>query len=88
MTLKIVKNSRGRRTIIRLLGEIKSEQIDLIKSEIKDHRSQLVLDLSEVSLVDVNAVRFLGICQAEGVQLVHCSRYIREWITREQGMKK
>ncbi len=88
MTLKIVKSSRGRRTIVRLLGEIKSEQIDLIKSEIKDHRSQLVLDLSEVSLVDVNAVRFLGICQAEGVQLVHCSRYIREWITREQGMKK
>jgi hypothetical protein len=56
----------------------------LIKSEMRDHRSRLVLDLTEVSLVDVNTVRFLGICEAGGVELAHCSRYIREWITREQ----
>jgi hypothetical protein len=47
----------------------------------KDRLFHTVLDLSEVSLVDVHVVRFLGTCQAEGVQLLHCSRYIREWIT-------
>ena len=84
MTFKIEKSSGGRRTIVRLLGEIRSEHIDLIRSEMQGHRSRFVLDLSEVSLVDLYTVRFLSICEAEGVELVHCSRYIREWISREQ----
>jgi hypothetical protein len=84
MTLKIVKSSRGRRTTIRLSGEIQAEQIDLIKAEMKDHLVRTALDLSEVSMVDVNVVRFLGTCQAEGIELLHCARYIREWITQEQ----
>jgi hypothetical protein len=88
MTLKIVKNSRGRKTTIRLVGELKSEHIDLIKAEMKDHRSQMAFDLSEVSLVDVNIVRFLGSCQTQGIELLHCSRYVREWITRERQVQR
>jgi len=84
MTLKIVKSSRGNRTTIRLYGEIKSEHIDLLSAEMNDHRSRLVLDLGEVSLVDVNIIRFLGLCEAQGIELLHCSRYVREWIAREQ----
>ena len=42
----------------------------------------MVLDLDEVTLVDV--VRFLGACEAEGIALLHCSPNIREWIAREQ----
>jgi hypothetical protein len=41
-------------------------------------------DLQEVTLVDVEVVRFLGMCEAKGVELAHCSPYIREWIFREQ----
>jgi hypothetical protein len=33
----------------------------------------LVLELEEVTLVDVEAVRFLGMCESEGIQLRHCS---------------
>jgi len=88
MTFKIIKNSRGRSTTIRLVGELKSEHIELIKAEMKDHRSRIVFDLREVSLVDVNIVRFLGSCQAEGIELLHCSRYVREWITRERQVEK
>jgi hypothetical protein len=32
----------------------------------------------------VEVVRFLGVCEAEGIALLHCSPYIREWIAREQ----
>jgi len=41
------------------------------------------LDLDEVSLVDLNVVRFLGTCQTEGVVILHCSPYIRDWIAEE-----
>jgi hypothetical protein len=43
-----------------------------------------VLDLDEVTLVDVEVVRFLGTCEKEGTALLHCPPYIREWISREQ----
>jgi len=44
----------------------------------------VVLDLEEVTLVDVEVVRFLGVCEAEGGKILHCAPYIREWILREQ----
>ena len=47
-----------------------------------------VLDLDEVTLVDVEVVRFLGMCEAKGVELAHCSPYIREWVFREQAAEK
>jgi hypothetical protein len=43
----------------------------------------VLLDLEEVTLVDLDIVRFLATCEAEGIELVHCSPYIREWINRE-----
>ena len=45
----------------------------------------LSLDLEEVTLLDRDSVRFLIRCESEGVQLVNCSLYIREWIIRERG---
>jgi hypothetical protein len=49
------------------------------------HTEGIVLDLEEVTLVDAEVVRFLGICEAKGVELVHCSPYIREWVFRERA---
>ncbi len=43
----------------------------------------LVLDLSEVSLVDVDVVRFLLHCEMHGIRLAHCPAYVREWMVRE-----
>ena len=39
---------------------------------------KIVLDLEEVTLVDVEVVRFLGVCEAEGSNVLHCAPYIRE----------
>jgi hypothetical protein len=46
------------------------------------------MDLDEVTLVDVEVVRFLGACEAEGAEVLGCSPYIREWIRREKGSGK
>jgi hypothetical protein len=45
----------------------------------------VVLDLAEVTLVDVETVRFLCGSEAKGIELRHCPSYVREWIRREQG---
>jgi hypothetical protein len=46
------------------------------------------LDLEEVDLVDVEGVRFLNACEAEGISVLRCSPYIREWMLRERGSAK
>jgi hypothetical protein len=84
MTLRIERDSDGPRTTIRLIGRMQAEHLDELKAQMKDGGPRVTLDLSELSLVDVDVVRFLGICQREGVELLHCPPYIREWIARER----
>jgi anti-anti-sigma regulatory factor len=85
MTLKIVRKSDGKRTTLRLSGRIQSANVEEIREQMKGHEETIVLDLEEVTLVDVNVVRFLGMREAEGVELVNCSPYIRDWIFRERN---
>ena len=47
-----------------------------------------MLDLEEVNLVDVEAVRFLGSCEGEGVTLLNCSPYMGDWIGKERDYKE
>jgi hypothetical protein len=47
-----------------------------------------VLDLEELSLVDVEIVRFLGACQAAGIKIAHSSPYITDWIAKERTHDK
>jgi hypothetical protein len=83
-TLKIEKDSDRGKTTIRLIGHFRSEHIDELKNQIEKNGPSFVLDLKEVTLVDVDVVRFLGVCEADGMKIVHCSQYIREWMTRER----
>jgi hypothetical protein len=48
----------------------------------------VALDLEEVDLVDVEVVRFLNACKEEGISVLQCSPYIKEWMFRERGGPK
>ncbi len=87
MTLRIELVPDGPTTTIRLIGRISAGLLDELRAQITGTGTPVVLDLEEVSLVDVDAVRFLGACQAEGIGLVHGSPYINDWIASERGNK-
>ena len=70
---------------LKLSGRIQSGQIGLLRSAINDGAARKVLDLSEVTLVDVDVVRFLATCEEAGVGLIECPSYIREWMLRERS---
>jgi hypothetical protein len=55
-----------------------------MEKQIRESESKIVLDLEELNLVDVEAVRFLGTCEVAGVTLVNCCPYIRDWIGKER----
>ena len=79
MTLKI-ELIEGR---IRLSGEFRSEHLDQVKAEIDRRGSPVVLDLEELSSVDVDGIRFLNTCEAKGISVSHCSPYIKVWMSAE-----
>jgi hypothetical protein len=84
MTLKIEKDSDGRRTKLRLIGRLEPRHLEELRAQMEGQGTAVVLDLEEVSLVGADVVRFLGACESGGVEVLHCSRYLREWISREQ----
>jgi hypothetical protein len=84
MTLKIEKYSDGPSTTIRLIGRMRAEHLPELEKQIRESESKTVLDLEQVNLVDVEAVRFLGTCEARGATLLNCSPYIRDWIGKER----
>jgi len=84
MTIRIEKTSDGGRTVFRVSGRIGAGNIEGLRTEIEGKKAVAALDLEYVTLVDAEGVRFLSSCQAEGLELLHCSPYIREWMARER----
>lgn len=85
MTLKIEWIFGEGRTRILLSGQLRSDHLDQLKSEIERCSSPLALDLEEVDLVDIDGIRFLNECESAGVAVVRCAPYVKEWMLRERG---
>lgn len=88
MTLRIERDSDSQQTILRLIGRIGSEHLGELRAQIGNvSNMKIVIDLEEVNLVDVEAVRFLVGCEREGITVSNVSPYIREWMCREREIR-
>jgi hypothetical protein len=83
--LRIEKQSDGCVTRLLFSGRIQSDCIASIRSAMRDGCARIILELSEVTLVDIEVVRFLIQCESEGVELVDCPLFVREWMVRERA---
>jgi len=83
--LMITRAANGE-VVFSLSGRMDAENIgqleELLRKEASDTRT--VFDLKDLTLVDQDVVRFLGRCEADGIQLRNCPAYIREWIDQER----
>lgn len=79
--LRIEEQADGKNSVTFLLsGRIESKRVGELKRLIETERRKISLDLMEVKLVDGEAVRFLSRCDARGIELKNCPRYVRQWI--------
>ena len=71
--------------VLSLSGRIDEEHIAELKALIaaESKGSRITLDLKDVTLTGQDGIEFLAQCEAGGISLVNCARYIREWITRQ-----
>jgi hypothetical protein len=88
MTLKIRPVAGKRERRICLSGQLRSEHLDQLKSEVESGGPSVTLDLEELDLVDIEGVRFLNACESAGASVLNCSPYIREWMLQERGRPK
>jgi anti-anti-sigma regulatory factor len=85
MTFRIERIASGQLVVVlRVSGRIDRENVETLREAIAQETGRVALDLTEVRLVDREAVKFLAISEANGVELRNCAAYIREWIARER----
>jgi hypothetical protein len=73
--------SRERDNLQRRTEDV-SELQKLFKSE--NHGRPTLLDVTDLTLVDGDTVRFLDRCETDGIKLRNCPADIREWISRQR----
>jgi hypothetical protein len=82
--LRIDKFSDGQVTSLRLSGRIQSRHLRELRDQIETSTPKTTLDLREVILVNRAVVQFLASCESNGIELLNCPLYVREWILREK----
>ena len=84
MTCRVDRLSIEQGVVLRISGRIQGEDLDVLRTALEEDRV-VAVDLTEVELVDRDAVRLLARTEGTGIELRHCPAYIREWVTRERG---
>jgi anti-anti-sigma regulatory factor len=83
LRIQRVSNSH---VVFTLSGRMDVENVAHLQESIESEARGrcIVLELSDLTLVDRDAVRFLEHCEAHSIKLENCPAYIREWIARER----
>jgi len=85
MTLRIARDTNLPH-VLRLSGWIQSRDLDEVKREMQQSPTIAAIDLEEVTLVNLEVVRFLAASELAGVRMLNASAYIRDWVAREKEL--
>jgi ABC-type transporter Mla MlaB component len=86
MSYRIERSTDARGVTFLLSGEMDSDHVAELEALMAAESDRLVsLDLTDVTLVNREAIAFLAGVEAAGAILVNCPEYVRSWIDAEQG---
>jgi hypothetical protein len=72
------------RVVLRISGRLVAEHVDTLRTSLEQEGRAVAIDLKDVLLVDLEAVKLLAVCELNGAELRNCPAYVREWVTRER----
>jgi acylglycerol lipase len=85
MTFRVQRASSDDIVVLMLSGDLVGDHAADLQAVVDAERDQpLVLDLKEAAVVDRAGVLLLAQSESEGVTLMNCPGYVREWIERER----
>ena len=73
--------------VFRVSGRIDRASVEVLQELTENEetaKGSLALDLTQVTVVSLEAVRALTVAEANGIELRNCPAYVREWISRER----
>jgi anti-anti-sigma regulatory factor len=71
--------------VVRLSGRMDAENLGDLEALLNaESGDEIILDLQDLTLVDLDVVRFLRHCETGSIQLRNCPAYIREWLNGER----
>ena len=85
MVLRIEPAPNESPTLLKLVGRIASPDVQELKALIAEMARPVALDLQEVELVDLDAVRFLAAVERRGLELRNLPPYVRAWVLLERA---
>jgi len=85
MVLRIEEVASESGTTFTLIGRITSPDVQDLKARLAEALNPVALDLEDVRLVDLDAVRFLAAAERQGIELRQLPQYVREWILLEKS---
>ena len=72
-TCKIARQADEHHTTLRLIGHLQAVHLEALQAHMESNGPRTVLGLDEMTLVEVEVVRFFGVCEAAGIAVLHCS---------------
>jgi hypothetical protein len=84
MVLRIEPAPNDSPTLLKLVGRIASPDVQELKALIAEMPNPVALDLQEVELVDLDAVRYLAAVERGGLELRNLPPYVRAWVLLER----
>ncbi len=84
MTFRIDRVSEGGASVLRLSGRLSAENLPDLERELATSAAPVVLDLDELTLLCLEAVRLLESLERRGIELRNSAPYIQAWIARER----
>jgi len=94
MTCKIDRVlTPGGFVVFRVSGRIDGASFEVLQELMENEKTakgRLALDLTEVTVVSLEAVRAFNVSEANGIELRNCPAYVREWISqvRKCGLRE
>jgi hypothetical protein len=85
-----VSSNQSDSVVLAIAGHVSEDalpEIALLIDHGRLHHEKVILDLSEVTLIDPAAAQFFAEQFRGGVRLVNCPVYIRHWIARDLNVK-
>ena len=79
--------------VFRVIGRIDRQYAEVLQELIENEKTaeaRVALDLTEVTVVSLEAVRAFNVSEANGIELRNCPAYVREWISqvRKCGLRE
>ena len=87
--LRIERSANGQ-VVFTVSGRMQSEDVEQFRQLliVEAPGQQLILNLQDVTLVNLDVVTFLANCEANGIKLENCPLHIRNWINQEKRRNK